>query len=302
MLTRPYAAKNAGRNRFSYFTPSMQEQAHTRLRLISDLRNALVNGQLQVYYQPVIDLPTGRIVKAEALLRWLHPQLGMIEPPLFIPLAEESGLIHEIGNWIFEQAALSSQRWSTQLGLPFQISVNKSPVQFVQQSGNINWVAHLQARGMPGSSISIEITEGLLLNASAGVIDKLLQYRDAGIQIAIDDFGTGYSSMAYLKKFDIDYLKIDQSFVADMTFDAGNLTIVRSMIVMAHELGLEVIAEGIETEAQQQLLVEAGCDFGQGFLFSEALPADEFEFLLQHNNIPYRQEYLFGAGSYRVMS
>jgi diguanylate cyclase (GGDEF)-like protein/PAS domain S-box-containing protein len=275
-----YAAKSAGRNQFNYFTRSMQERAHARLRLIGDLRNALSHNQLKVYYQPVVDLQTGNIVKAEALLRWQHPQLGFVEPLQFITLAEESGLIHEIGNWIFKEAALRSQQWSAQIGMPFQISVNKSPVQFISQNRDLNWARHMQATDMQSSSISIEITEGLLLNASPGVIDKLLQYRDAGIQVAIDDFGTGYSSMAYLKKFDIDYLKIDQSFIADMAHDRGNLTIVKSVIVMAHELGLKVIAEGIESEEQRLLLINAGCDFGQGYLFSAALPANEFEVLL----------------------
>ena len=277
-----YAAKNGGRNQFSYFTPSMQQKAHARLRLIGDLRQALRGNQLRVYYQPVIDLATGRVVKAEALLRWQHPRLGLIDPPRFIPFAEESGLINEIGEWVFRQAASCSKKWGKQIGIPFQISVNKSPVQFLSRVEESDWPAHLHSLGLDGSSISVEITESLLLNASAGVVNKLLQYRDAGIQVAIDDFGTGYSSMAYLRKFDIDYLKIDQSFVRDVNTDAGDRAIVRSIIVMAHELGLKVIAEGIETIEQKHLLIDAGCDFGQGFLFSKAVPAEEFELVLQH--------------------
>ena len=297
-----YAAKNAGRNQFSYFTRSMQEEALARLRLIGDLRHALEYGQLQVYYQPVIDLSTGHIVKAEALLRWDHPHFGLLQPPAFISLAEESGLIHEIGNWIFMEAALSSRQWTEQLGELFQISVNKSPVQLVSQNKGVNWAQHLETLGMEGSSITIEITEGLLLNASANVHNKLLCYRDAGLEIAIDDFGTGYSSMAYLKKFDVDYLKIDRSFIRDMTHDAGNLTIVKSIIVMAHELGLKVIAEGIETEEQRQLLVEAGCDFGQGFLYAEPLPAEQFETLLLSNYVYRRQPYQLSAPVHKLIS
>ena len=297
-----YAAKNAGRNQFSYFTRSMQEEALARLRLIGDLRHALEYGQLQVYYQPVVDLGTGYIVKAEALLRWDHPHFGLLQPPAFIPLAEESGLIHEIGNWIFMEAALSSRQWTEQLGELFQISVNKSPVQLVSQNKGVNWAQHLEALGMEGSSITIEITEGLLLNASTNVHNKLLCYRDAGLEIAIDDFGTGYSSMAYLKKFDVDYLKIDRSFIRDMTHDAGNLTIVKSIIVMAHELGLKVIAEGIETEEQRQLLVEAGCDFGQGFLYAEPLPAEQFETLLLSNYVYRRQPYQLSTSVHKLMS
>ena len=275
-----YTAKNAGRNQFSYFTRSMQEKAHTRLRLGGDLRNALDAGQLQVVYQPVVELRTGRVVKAEALLRWHHPGLGEVDPAKFIPLAEESGLIHQIGDWVFMQAAAASQRWSARLGTPFQIGVNKSPVQFLAQSSDLNWAAYLNERGLSGNSISVEITEGLLLNASAAVAAKLLEYRDAGIQVALDDFGTGYSSMAYLKKFDIDYLTIDQSCGRDMADDDGDRAIAESMIVMAHRLGLKVIAEGIETTAQRDLLAAAGCDFGQGFLFARPAPPEEFERML----------------------
>ncbi|HVK57055.1 MAG TPA: EAL domain-containing protein [Burkholderiales bacterium] len=280
-----YAAKNAGRNQFSYFTPIMQQAAHTRLRLIGDLRNALSNGQLEVHYQPIIDLFSGDIVKAEALLRWHHPLRGSIDPRLFIPFAEESGLINEIGDWVFKEAAACSQQWSSRLGAPFQISVNKSPVQFLSRSEETNWLQHLETLGLPGSSISVEITEGVLLNASASVTDTLLQYRDAGIQVAIDDFGTGYSSMAYLRKFDIDYLKIDQSFIADMAFDAGDRAIVRSVVAMAHELGLKVIAEGIETPEQKALLIDAECDFGQGFLFSKPVSSTEFERVLMRSSL-----------------
>jgi diguanylate cyclase (GGDEF)-like protein/PAS domain S-box-containing protein len=275
-----YAAKSAGKNRFRYFTQSMQQKARTRLRLGNDLRQALSVGELEVYYQPIIDLRSGRIVKAEALLRWHHPKLGLVEPSQFIPLAEESGIIREIGDWVFKEAASCSRRWNFQFGMPLQIGINRSPVQFLPRSEEVNWPHYLESLGMPGSSIAVEITEGVLLNASANVAKKLLQYRDAGIQIAIDDFGTGYSSMAYLKKFDIGYLKIDQSFVQDMALDAGNRAVVKSIIVMAHELGLKVIAEGIETIQQKELLIGAGCDFGQGFIFSAAVPPFAFERML----------------------
>ena len=275
-----YAAKNAGRNRFSFFTPSMQELAHNRLRMIGDLREALSQGQLEVWYQPVIDLNGGHIAKAEALLRWHHPRLGWIEPSHFIPLAAESGLINEIGHWVFTEAAACARRWGNQREEPFQIGVNKSPVQFHDHGAALDWATHLKAVGLTGGSIAVEITEGLLLKASDAVVSQLLQYRDAGIQVALDDFGTGYSSMAYLQKFDIDYLKIDQSFVQNLESSPGDQAIVRSMVAMAHELGLKVIAEGIETRAQQALLLQAGCDYGQGFLFSRAVPARDFDRLL----------------------
>ncbi len=274
-----YAAKHAGKNQFSYFTRSMDESAHLRLRLASELRSALARGQLEVHYQPVVDLRTGEIVKAEALLRWKHPRMGSVEPSRFIPLAEESGMITDIGNWVFREAANCSRRWSANMKAPFQIAVNKSPLQFMSHSGE-SWLTYLERMNLPGAAISVEITEGMLLHAADNVADTLLRYRDAGIQVAIDDFGTGYSSMSYLKKFDIDYLKIDQSFIRDITTDPTNQTIAESIIVMAHKLGLKVIAEGIETDEQRDLLVAAGCDYGQGYLFSQPVPAEQFEQLL----------------------
>lgn len=275
-----YAAKNAGRNQFRYFTPSMQEKAQHRLRLANDLRKALAAGQLEVVYQPVVDLATGQIAKAEALLRWNHPLLGRVAPAHFIPIAEETGLINEIGDWVFKQAAGCSQQWQEHLGKTVQISVNASPVQIRSTEPGVNWLHYLEMLGLLGSSIVVEITEGLLLNASTTVADKLFEYRDAGIQVAIDDFGTGYSSMQYLKKFDIDYLKIDQSFVRDMVTDPSDRTIVKSIIVMAHELGLQVIAEGIENDEQKELLRTAGCDYAQGFLFSKGVSPVAFEQLM----------------------
>jgi EAL domain-containing protein (putative c-di-GMP-specific phosphodiesterase class I) len=194
-------------------------------------------------------------------------------------------VINEIGNWIFIQAVAWSKRWSDELGFRFQISINKSPVEFMSQSTEINWAAHLQDLGLAWNSISVEITEGLLLNTSPEVEDKLLALRGAGIQVAIDDFGTGYSSMAYLKKFDVDYLKIDQSFVRDTDNMTSSRTIAETIIVMAHKLGLKVIAEGIETSEQRDWLKAAGCDFGQGFLFSEPIPPERFEKLLKTSYI-----------------
>jgi diguanylate cyclase (GGDEF)-like protein/PAS domain S-box-containing protein len=275
-----YAVKSQGRNHFSYFTHSMQHEANERLHLISELRNALARKQLHVYYQPIIDLGSGAVVKAEALLRWKHPRLGMVEPVRFIAFAEEAGLISEIGDWVFRQAACCAQRWGKRIGAPFPISINKSPVQFLARLNEVNWLAHLQELGLSGNSVSVEITEGMLLDASPFVTSRLRQYHDAGIKVAIDDFGTGYSSIAYLKKFEVDYLKIDQSFVRDVAHDGSDRAIVRSIIAMAHELGLQVIAEGIETSEQKEFLVEGQCDFGQGYLFSKAVPAEEFEGLI----------------------
>ncbi|TFW01543.1 EAL domain-containing protein [Oxalobacteraceae bacterium OM1] len=274
-----YAAKHAGRNRFRFFTKSMQKEAQLRVRLARDLRQALAAGQLEVHFQPVIELPSRRITKAEALLRWRHPKQGFVGPSQFIPIAEESGLIHAVGDWVFAEAAMWSERWAEKLGRSFEISVNRSPVQFLGQS-NANWAHVLKEKRLPRHSIAVEITEGVLLNASTQVAEALFQYRDAGIHVALDDFGTGYSSLAYLKHFHIDYLKIDQSFVHDIDHNDGSRAIAESMIAMAHRLDMQVIAEGIERPEQEAILRAAGCDFGQGFLFSRAVPPQRFEQLL----------------------
>ena len=280
-----YLSKDQGRNRFSYFTPALQQNAQKRLHLTNDLRSALAGGQLRLHYQPIVELATGNIHKAEALVRWQHPTLGLIGPAEFIPLAEESGLIVDIGDWVFHQAAHQSKRWQVAHHAGFQISVNKSPMQFRSNESAANkWLPLLLELGLEGGSISIEITEGLLLNAEGNTKSKLSAYRDAGVQIAIDDFGTGYSSLAYLREFDIDHLKIDQSFVRNMENDPDSLALCEAIIVMAHKLGLKVIAEGVETEAQRDLLKRAGCDYAQGYLFSRPVPAEELEVLLVRGN------------------
>lgn len=282
-----YAAKKTGRNQFSYFTRSMQEVAQKRIRMAVDLRGAVHGGQIWVAYQPILDLKTGHIVKAEALARWTHPVLGAFSPAEFIPIAEHTGLIVDIGQWIFEQAIMQVKRWQQLYHPDFQVSVNKSPVQIHNKmSRYASWGHQLTQAGLLGKSIVVEITEGLLLDANDVVNKKLLEFRDASIQVALDDFGTGYSSLSYLKKFDIDYIKIDRTFVSHLAPSSDDLALCEAMILMAHKLGIKVIAEGIETEEQQQLLIAAGCDYGQGFLFSEPLPAEEFErFLLKSSGL-----------------
>jgi len=276
-----YAAKAAGKNQFCYFTRAMDETAHTRLRMSNALHHALPLDQLSIHYQPIVNLRNGRIAKAEALLRWQHPSLGDIMPSAFVPLAEENGLIGQIGTWIFQEAALKSRQWSKLTGENFQVSINKSPVQFMERDIESDWLTYLANMNIPCDSLVIEITEGMLLHASSRVMDRLLEFRSAGIQIAIDDFGTGYSSMAYLKKFKIDYLKIDRSFIHDIDKDQDSRTIVETIVVMAHKLGMKVIAEGIESQAQARLLADAGCDYGQGFFFSAPVLAETMERMLQ---------------------
>lgn len=280
-----YVAKSAGRNRFSYFTHAMQESAQRRLSLLNDLRDALDAQQFELYYQPIVNLATGEIHKAEALIRWFHPQRGLMNPAEFIPLTEESGLIHPIGDWVFNQAAQQALQWRNRCHPDFQISVNKSPVQFQASDTPSQWMQHLQAIDLPGQAIVIEITEGLLLENSPMVTSELLAFRDAGIQVALDDFGTGYSALSYLKKLDIDYVKIDQSFIRNLANDASDMALTEAIVVMAHKLGLKVIAEGIETEAQRNLLVNMGCDYAQGYLYSRPLPAKAFEaFVAAHSH------------------
>ncbi len=279
-----YAAKQKGRNCFSYFTQSLQDAAQNRLRLTNDLRSALHSDQFEIHYQPIIDLHTGLINKAEALIRWHHPARGMVNPLEFVPLAETSGLIHKIGNWAFKESAGYADHLSKLFHDNFQVTVNISPVQFKIDSKLFThqWQEYLNKLHLSGQHIIVEITEGLLLNADADVIDKLLWLRDTGIQIAIDDFGTGYSSLSYLKKFDIDYLKIDKSFVHNLEIEENNIALSEAIIVMAHKLGLKVIAEGLETERQRQMLIDAGCDYAQGYFYSRPVLADEFDALLQN--------------------
>jgi diguanylate cyclase (GGDEF)-like protein/PAS domain S-box-containing protein len=276
-----YAAKDAGRNRYSYFTPAMQIGAQNRMRLTNDLRAALNNDELRIFFQPVVNLRTGAIEKAEALVRWQHPQRGMVSPAEFIPLAEASGLIVDIGEWMFRQAAHWAQRWRIRVNADFQVSINQSPLEF-QRDGKsyARWLSHLDSLGLQGQAMVVEITEGLLLDASTAVTDCLQALREAGIQVALDDFGTGYSSLSYLKKFNIDYLKIDQSFTRNLAPGSPDMALSEAIIVMAHKLGLKVIAEGVETAQQLHLLREAGCDHAQGYLFSRPIPVQEFDALL----------------------
>lgn len=276
-----YVAKDAGRNRMSRFTPELQQRAQLRMRLATDLRSALARRQLRVVYQPIVDLATGRVRKAEALLRWQHPEFGAISPAQFIPIAEAIGLIGEIGDWVFRTAALQAQTWRSNLDPSFQISVNRSPLQFRSDQAPCQpWPEVLAAMGLPGDAIAVEITEGLLLDSGDAVAGQLRALRDAGLQVSLDDFGTGYSALAYLHRFDIDVLKIDRSFVSGLSAGETGRTLCRAIVLMAHELGLEVLAEGVETAEQLDWLRAAGCDHGQGYLFSGPMAPSALEIWL----------------------
>jgi EAL domain-containing protein (putative c-di-GMP-specific phosphodiesterase class I) len=280
-----YAAKRAGRNAYRHFTAALQTTAQNRQALLRDMREAIELDQFRVHFQPVVELATGKVIKAEALIRWEHPVRGMVSPGEFIPLAEEAGMIDYLGDWIFRHACSWARRWNKRYQEGFQVSVNVSPLQF---QGNAryceHWPAFMRSERIPERSVVVEITEGLLLHADPSVTDRLRALRDGGIEVAIDDFGTGYSSLSYLKKFNIDFLKIDQSFVRNLATDESDKALSEAIIVMAHRLGLKVIAEGVETEEQKHHLLSAGCDYVQGYLYSRPVPAEQFEALVERLN------------------
>jgi diguanylate cyclase (GGDEF)-like protein len=283
-----YQSKDHGRNRFTYFTPSMQEAAQARMAMSNELRRALDDGQLDVHYQPIVAMDSGRICKAEALMRWQHPQLGQVSPVDFIPIAEHTGLIVDLGNWVFRTALTQARRWREH-DADMTVNVNVSPAQFYHANGENcrNWVGNGAFAAIAGAStpeVGLEITEGLLLASNSLVLKQLLAFQQAGIKISLDDFGTGYSSLSYLRKFDLDFLKIDKSFVYNLENDAANVALCEAIIVMAHKLGLKVVAEGVETRQQYEVLRHAGCDYGQGYLFGAPLPARAFEALLREGH------------------
>jgi EAL domain-containing protein (putative c-di-GMP-specific phosphodiesterase class I) len=272
-----YEAKGNGRNGFCFFTTALQERARLRLHMANDLHLALRAQQFYLVYQPIVNLRTGAIRKAEALIRWQHPVRGVVSPGEFIPLAESIGLIEEIGEWVFHTAAWRVRDWREKIDPGFQISVNKSPLQFQSKRRQASeWVDYLRSVDLTPDAIVVEITEGLLLDASEWVQQQLLTTRQSGLHLSLDDFGTGYSSLSYLHRYDIDFLKIDQSFMRDLLPGSKNHALCKAIIRMAHELGMQVIAEGVENTMQRDLLIEADCDFGQGYLFATPLLPDDF--------------------------
>jgi diguanylate cyclase (GGDEF)-like protein/PAS domain S-box-containing protein len=271
-----YAAKDRGRNRTSYFSRDLEAATERRVRIARELRGALAAGQFHLHYQPIIDLRSGVLRKVEALIRWQHPELGAVSPAEFIPVAEQSGLIGEIGDWVFETALAQAKAWRCALHPEFQITLNVSPAQFRADSIYLQrWVDRLAQCGVPGRALVLEITEGLLLDASARPEERLVALRESGLQVSIDDFGTGFSSLSYLHRYAIDYVKIDQSFVSGLEKDPRALALCKAIIAMSHALGFQVVAEGVETRAQLALLEATGCDFAQGYLFDRPLPAEQ---------------------------
>ncbi|MGR6872637.1 EAL domain-containing protein [Pseudomonas sp. HK3] len=281
-----YSAKHNGRGCYAFFTEELELAANRHREVSSDLRKALNNNELYVLYQPIISLDSGEIHKAEALLRWEHPERGLVCPSEFIPLAEETGLINEIGDWVFKQAAVQAKVLRKKISRQFQVSINKSPIQFYNDhaTGHALWSAFLSTINLDGSAIAVEITEGLLLDSTEMVKEKLVDFQNNNMAISLDDFGTGYSALSYLKKFDIDYIKIDRSFVMNIEDDHYNRILCETIIGMSHKLGMKVIAEGIENEEQKKILLDAKCDYGQGYLFSKPITASALMQLIEKTN------------------
>lgn len=282
--TAMYQAKSQGSAQTEIFNPDMHVRAVTRLQLETDLRNALKDQEFRLQYQPIISLSTGRVVGFEALVRWQHPQQGQTLPSVFIPVAQETGLISQICEWVFREACSQMHSWQLQFPeIPLLVSLNLSDRQLAQPD-LINQLSQiLQNSSLAASSVRLELTEGAIMNGSTDAVSRLWQLRALGVQLSIDDFGTGYSSLGRLHKFPINGLKIDGSFVSQLGFDAGNLEIVSTIVTLAHRLGVDVTAEGVETAAQLALLRELKCEYGQGYFFSHPLDSEAAETLIMMN-------------------
>lgn len=282
-----YAAKAAGRNCCVRFERELEERALNRVQIARDLRQALTEGQFTLVYQPVIELATGRVARAEALIRWTHSERGPISPAEFIPVAERNGLIGRIDEWVFHEATEQLRVWREFVRADMVLSINCSPLAFSalpRTDGPSPWRERLDDLQLPGDSIVLEITEGLLLEAGARVTEALSKIAREGLHVAIDDFGTGYSSLAYLRRHDIDCLKIDKSFIDTIGANDSGTEIAETVIAMAKKLDIEVVAEGVETLIQHETLSRLGCDYVQGYLYSRPVPAHEFTAILERGD------------------
>jgi predicted signal transduction protein with EAL and GGDEF domain len=284
--TAMYHAKQEGKAAFQYYSAAMNAASVERMTLETGLRRALEDGSLELHYQPQVEIKTGRIIGAEALLRWQHPERGYISPASFIPIAEDSGLILPMGEWVLEHACAQAAAWQKAGLPPIPVAVNVSGVQFQRQDLCSVVRRKLDASGLDPSMLHIEITETVIVSARERAIAVLSQLRELGVRLALDDFGTGYSSLSYLKNFPIDTLKIDRSFVAEMLTHATTASIIEAIISMTRVLGLSVIAEGVEDQAQFKFLQRIGCDAVQGFYVSKPVPAAQFAELLANRGQP----------------
>jgi diguanylate cyclase (GGDEF)-like protein/PAS domain S-box-containing protein len=278
-----YQAKGSGRNNYQFFTSEMNRRTLERISLRTKLSHALERQELSLHYQPQVDLQSGRIIGAEALLRWNQPVLGMVSPAQFIPIAEENGLIATIGEWVLREACRQNQEWR-KLGLPeITVAANLSAVQFRQKNFGEMVMVIVNESGLTPSAFELEITESVVMHDTAAAIALLQQLKSFGLKLSMDDFGTGYSSLSHLKKFPINKLKIDQSFVRNIMIDADDAVIASTIISMGQNLRLTVIAEGVETSEQLAFLKQQGCHEMQGYYFSKPLPAEKFASLLSES-------------------
>ncbi len=272
-----YHAKEAGRNAYRYFTEKLNTDSLEHLRIAHGLRQAVKQNQFTLHYQPQIDLASGRLIGAEALIRWNHPSEGLVQPGRFIGIAEQTGLIVEMGEWVLQEACRQAMAWQRAGLPPLVVAVNMSAVQFRRGNVEKSVRAALDQSGLAPQLLEIELTESVLLHDMDHMLTQINRLKDLGLKLAIDDFGTGYSSLSYLKKFKVDRLKIDQSFVRDIALVPDDMAIVSAIVQMAHLLNLRTIAEGVETMEQLAFLSEQGCDEAQGFYYSKPLPPDQFE-------------------------
>ncbi len=286
-----YRAKGDGRSTYRFFSPEMDAQVQVRRTMEHDLRKALAAGEFELHYQPVVNLGSGEISGVEALIRWRHPQNGLVPPATFIPVAEEIGFIIQLGEWALREACRAAAAWPEHV----KVAVNLSPIQFRNPGFVSIVVGALAASGLSADRLELEITEGMLVQDSEGTLDTLFQLRGLGVRIAMDDFGTGYSSLSYLQSFPFDKIKIDRSFVKDIAEGAGSLNIVRAVAAMANGLGMTTTAEGVETKEQLDTVRAEGCTEMQGFLFSKPLPIDELEHLFAEKCAPRPTETVCAA-------
>jgi EAL domain-containing protein (putative c-di-GMP-specific phosphodiesterase class I) len=285
-----YRAKGLGKGRFQMFEPGMHVAVLERLELEVDLQRALDRGEMTVHYQPIVELTTQRIVALEALVRWRHPVRGMIQPAEFIPLAEETGQIHRLGQWVLEQAARDACAWNADLRAddPVRIGVNLSGRQLQEPTLVGQIAAVLADTGLPAEQLVLEITETVLMQDLEGTVAKLQELRRLGLLLSVDDFGTGYSSLQYLRRFPLDSLKIAKSFVDGVGGPSQDAAVARAIIELGTSFQLSVVAEGIEKPEQHAHLVDLGCTHGQGFLYSRPVPADQVERLLAEGALAWR--------------
>ncbi len=279
-----YKGKEKGKNEANFFNPDWMQSHNQLLALTSDLRVALNKNQLEVYYQPKVLLHNGALIGAEALLRWNHPTMGFVSPEVFIPLAEKSGQIVEIGKWVIEQACENLLQWR-KINASFTIAVNVSSIQFKRGDLSEHVKNILKKYHLPGQSLELEFTESLLMDNTLEVASELQSIKKLNVSLAIDDFGTGYSNLGYLQNFEIQTLKMDRSFIHNIYENKKNIAIVEAIIQMAHSLEMLVVAEGIEDEKTAKIIEKLGCTIGQGYFWQKPVPADTLNSLIQLNKV-----------------